>query len=416
MRRLGTPRSLLKDNDFLKFWTGQAISVFGSQFSGLAIPYAATVILKASPFQFGVLGTLGSIAFLLFSLNVGVWVDRHRRKVTMIFADFGRAAILAVVPIGYLLGFLSMNLFFLLAFFQGLLTVFFEISYQSYVPTLVERDQLVDANGKLETTRALSQGFGPSLAGLVISFVSAPIAVIGDTLGYLSSAISLSLIRKPEQKQEKTTRSTWEDIREGLGVVFGDRRLWQIAACTGTANLFSSGLFAIVVPYLVNGLGLTAFEIGIVFSAGAVGSVLAGITSSRVSQALGVGRSIILSAFLFGLPTAGIYLAGGGMAMPILGLSFFVQGVGVVIYNVTQVSYRQSLVPRNLLGRMNATMRFIVTGAQPIGAFIGGVLGQAYGFHEAIGISVVGTSLAFLWVMFSPIRSVKAMPSMPEEV
>jgi MFS family permease len=329
--KLGTTPPVRKDPDFLKFWAGQSISVFGSQFSGLAIPYAATVILNASPFQFGVLGSLGSLAFLFFSLNVGVWVDRHRRKVTMIYADVGRAALLAMVPIGYVLGFLSMNLFFVLAFFLGLLTVFFEISYQSYVPTLVERNQLVDANGKLETTRALAQGFGPSLAGFVISFVSAPIAVIGDTLGYLSSAASLSLIRKPEQKPESTKRSTWEDIREGLGVVFGDRRLWQIAACTGTCNLFASAMFAIVVPYFVRQLGLTALEIGIVFSVGAVGSVLAGLTSSRISREIGVGPAIIISAFAFGIPSVGIYFASGGTAILVLGASLFVQGVGTEI-------------------------------------------------------------------------------------
>jgi predicted MFS family arabinose efflux permease len=304
-----------------------------------------------------------------------------------------------------------MNLFYFVALAAGILTVFFEIAYQSYVPTLVERNQLVDANGKLETTRAVASGFGPSVAGLVVSFIYAPLAVLGDTLGYLTSAGSLSWIRRAEEKVEKTSKSTWHDIREGLSVVFGDRRLWQIAASTGTANLFGSAMFAIIVPYAVQQLGLTALEIGLVLSFAAVGSVLGGLASSRVSRSIGVGPTIIISAFMFGIPTIGIYLASGPLTVLIAGVSFFIQGLGTVMYNVAQVSYRQSLVPRKLLGRMNATMRFIVTGTVPIGSFAGGVLAQLLGYHGAIGLAVAGMSIAFLWVLFSPIRKIREMPA-----
>jgi MFS family permease len=396
----------------MKFWVGQSISVFGSQFSGIAIPYAAYVILKANAFQFGLLGLLGNLAFLLLSLHVGVWVDRHRRKAIMVYSDLGRALILSLVPVGALLGFLSMNLFYVVALSAGILTVFFEISYQSYVPVIVEREKLVDANGKLETTRAIAQGFGPALAGFVINFVYPPLAVLGDTLGYFTSAGSLSWIRKAEEKVAKTSRSTLQDIREGLKVVLGDRRLWQIAACTGTANLFSSAIFTILIPYLVQQFSLSALLIGLVFSTGAVGSVLGGLFSSRLSEKLGVGHSIAVSAFMFGLPSAGFYLATGQLAVITIGASIFITGMGAVMYNVTQVSYRQSLVPRDLLGRMNATMRFIVTGATPIGSLLGGVLGQVFGYHQAIGIAVVGTSVAFLWIVFSPVRHVHDMPTL----
>jgi MFS family permease len=405
---------LTRDPNFLKFWTGQSISVFGSQFSGLAIPYAATFILGATAFQFGILATLGSIAFLLFSLHVGVWVDRHRRRVIMIYADIGRALMLALIPVSAVLGFLSINLFYLIATGTGILTVFFEIAYQSYVPTLVERPQIVDANGKLETSRAASSGFGPTIAGIAISVVSAPIAVIADTAGYLSSAGFLAWIRKPEPKVVRVNRSTWGDIRQGLGIVLGDRRLWQIAACTGTANLFSSALFAIIIPYLGRDLSMSSpLILGLVFSGSAFGSILGGLTSSRVAARLGVGRTIVLSAFIFGLPSVGIYFASGPIAPVALAATLFIVGIGVVLYNVTQVSYRQSLVPQELQGRMNATMRFIVTGAQPIGSFMGGVLGEAFGLHAAVGISIAGASLAFLWVLFSPVRNVRSFPTAP---
>lgn len=349
---------------------------------------------------------------MLFSLHVGVWVDRHRRRVIMIYADIGRAAMLALIPISAVLGFLDINIFYIVAMGSGILTVFFEIAYQAYVPTLVERSQLVDANGKLETTRAASSGIGPTIAGLVIDFVSAPIAVIGDTIGYLSSAGFLTWIRKPEPKVDRVRRSTWGDIRQGLGVVLGDRRLWQIAACTGTANLFTGALFAIIVPYLGRDLSITSpLVLGLIFSGSAFGSILGGLTSSRVATRLGVGPTIVLSAFIFGIPSAGLYFATGPLAPVVLTATLFVVGIATVLYNVTQVSYRQALVPRELQGRMNATMRFIVTGSVPIGSFLGGVLGESFGLHAAVGISIAGASVAFLWVLFSPVLGVRYFPT-----
>ncbi len=399
----------------MKFWTGQTISVFGSQFSGLAIPYAAQVILHATPLEFGILGSLGNLAFLLFSLPVGVYVDRHRRRRTMIYADLGRASMLAFVPLSAFLGFISMSLFYVVSFVVGLLTVFFEISYQSYIPSLVRHSQLVEANGKLEATRAISTGAGPFIAGIVIGIVTAPVACIADTLGYLSSAGFLSWMRRAEAAIEQSTKSTVNDMREGLRIVLGERRLWQIAACTSTSNMFSGGIFAIAVPYFVQAFGLDSLQIGVLFSVSAVGGVMGALVASRIADRIGVGSSIILNAFLFGLPSIGLYLAAGQFAPVPIGLSLFVTGFGVVVYNVNQVSYRQALVPKDLQGRMNATMRFIVTGSIPIGALIGGILGQAFGYREAVGICVVGLSVAFLWVLFSPIRHVKVMPTLEEQ-
>ena len=240
--------------------------------------------------------------------------------------------------------------------------------------------------------------------------VGAPLAVVGDTLGYLSSAVSLSLIRKSEARLEQKARSTWKDMREGLKVVLGDRRLWQIAGCTSTANLFSSAIFAIIVPYLIHGFGYSSLQLGLLFSTAAIGSVLGALIAARMAARIGVGSSIIVNAFLFGLPSAGLYIAAGSLAAVPIAAALFVTGFGAVAYNVNQVSYRQALVKRELLGRMNATMRFIVTGSVPIGAFVGGILGQAFGYRDAIGLGVLGTSLAFLWVLFSPIRHVKTMP------
>jgi len=333
----------------------------------------------------------------------------------MIYADLGRSFMLALVPLGFLLGFLGIGFLYVVAFAAGVLTVFFEISYQSYIPSLVDRTQIVDANGKLEATRAISSSAGPPVAGAVVQILTAPLALIGDTLGYLTSAVSLSLIRKPEGEIQKTPRSTLKDIREGLSIVLGDRRLWQIAACTSTANLFSGGIFAIIVPYLVGTFGISSVQFGVLLSSAAVGSVIGALVSARVADRIGVGPSIILNAFLFGLPSVGLYIANGSLAWVYVGASLFITGYAAVAYNVNQVSYRQALVPRALLGRMNATMRFIVTGSVPIGSLVGGLLAEAFGYRGAIGIMVGGLSFAFLWVLVSPLRGVRRMPA-PDEV
>lgn len=408
--------SLFRHPDFLKLWTAETISAFGSQFSPIAIQYAATVILSATAIQFGLLSSLATLSFLLFGLPVGVWADRHRRKRTMVFANVGRAALLFTIPLSAFAGYLSMNLFYFVAFFSGTLTVFFDICYQSYLPSLVDRSQLVDANSKLQTSAATAQTFGPALAGIVVQFVSAILAIFGDVIGYFGSAFFLFSIKKQEPTiAARPGRSVWQDVREGLGVVFGERRLRSIAGCTATSNLFSSAYGAILFPYLIRILGFSPFEIGLVFSTGAVGGIVAAIISRKASQFFGVGWSIIIFALVFGVGQVPLYIATRETAFPLLIVSFFITSVGAVIYNVTQVSFRQAIVPIELQGRMNATMRTIVWGTLPIGGLMGGLLAQAFGYHTAIGIGVAGAAVAFLWVLFSPVRQVRDFPSAPNQ-
>jgi MFS family permease len=402
----------------MKFWVGQSISVFGSQFSPLAIQYIAVKILDVTNFQLGVLGFLNTVPFLVLGLFVGVWLDRHRKRRTLLFADLGRSLILFAIPITYAVYSLTANSFFLInvnllylvTLLAGVLTVFFEIGYQAYVPALVGRQKIAEANSKLEATRSLSQAAGPFAAGGVIALVAAPLAVLGDTLGYLASWVSLLLIRKPEPAQTGPRKSTWSDIMEGLSVVFKDSRLRAITFTTATSNLFNSAFGIVLFKFLLVDLGMSALLVGLVFGIGSLGGVVGAVFAMRVAKRLGVGMTIIAGSiifsvlstmFYFATPANGIYLS-----VAILFFSF----IGVLIYNIAQVSYRQSLVPANIQGRMNASIRTLVWGIIPIGSLLGGIVAQSIGVRDTVVLMALLGNIAPLWIFFSPVRGVREFP------
>lgn len=411
----------------MKLWVGQSISVFGSQFSPFAIQVIAVSTLEATSFQLGVLAFLNTLPFLTLGLLVGVYVDRHRRRRIMIFADFGRALMLFLIPLAAVVYAVTMNLLYLVTFIAGVLTVFFEITYQSYLPSLVDRGQIVDANSKLQATASTAQTLGPSIAGFVIPIITAPIACLCDTFGYFSSVVSLSLIRKPESiDTSKAHASVIKDIREGLRVVLRDTRLRAIAACTATSNLASMAWGAILYKYLLQNLNMSVQEIGVVFTIGGVGGILGALTAMRVTRRLGVGRIIVLGMLLsgatvflyFATPNSDFYQRSYWLSPSfyLLSASFFVMTLGALWYNIPQVSYRQSLVPAEIQGRMNATMRTIVWGTLPVGGLLGGILGEVAGVHETIGLMTALGALAFLLVLLSPVRQIKGFPTSPEPV
>lgn len=433
--------SLWHHSDFLKLWTSETISSFGGQFSGLAIQFTAVYYLAgqclirtgpdACSFEFGILSALGTLPFLLIGLLVGVWVDRHRRRPILVFSNVGRAALLASIPIFFLTGMLSLVGFWVLyavSFLTGILTVFFDVAYQAYLPSLVRRDQLVDANGKLEASRSTAQVTGPSIAGAVIETITAPMAILVDALSFLGSAFSLSRISHKEAVAPRQEHSSVKsDIREGLAVVLGDKRLWSIAGSTGTSNFFSAVIFALFILYATATLGLTPLSVGLVFSIGSVGALAGVATAARVAKRVGVGPAIVLSMALSGPGLIGIYLTAsvsaaqlsvGNVAIPgsvvVLVLAQLITSWSVVVYNVNQVSLRQAIVPLRLQGRLNATMRFLVWGTLPLGGLVGGILGATIGIHNTIGIGAVGGSLAFLWVLLSPVRGLKEIPPSTE--
>jgi MFS family permease len=418
--RGGTTRltGLWRHADFLKLWAGQTVSVFGDQVGLLALPFLAVLTLQANAAQMGILGAAERAPFLLVGLLAGVWVDRLRRRPILIAADAGRALLFGSIPLAALLGWLTMPYLYLVAFLVGVLTVFFDVAYQSYLPVLVSREQLVEGNSKLEISNSVSMIAGPGLAGALVQLITAPLAILVDAVSFVVSVASLSLIRAPEPAPAARAErgSIRGEIGEGLQVVLGNRLLRAIAGCTGTSNLFGNVTFAVYVLYATRELGLSPAAIGLIFAALGPGSLLGALLAGGLARRFGLGATIVGSIAFGGAMGLLVPLTGWlpRLAAPLLVVAWFCWGFAGPVYNINQVSLRQAITPDRLLGRMNATMRFLVWGTMPIGALLGGFLGVTIGLRPTLVVGAVGSLLAFLWVFFSPVRALREQPEPAE--
>lgn len=414
-------RTLLRHPDFLKLWTGQTFSQFGTQVTQLALPLIAANILDVTPFEFGLLATIEFLPFIFLSLPAGVWVDRLRRRPILIAGDLGRAAVLISIPVAFALDALTIWQLYVVGFLSGCLTVLFDVAYQSYLPTLVERHQLVEGNSKLETSRSAAQITGPGIAGVAIGALSAPLAIVLDSLSYLVSALFVLGIRRREPKPERRVDAAGRhvpmrtEIAEGLRYVARHPHLRSIAATTGAANLFSTIGFGILVLFLVRERAFTPELLGFAFSLGSVGFLVGALVANRLAARFGVGPTIVGSALIGGPPLLLVAIAPPDLAFPFVAASGFLEGCAAAVYNINQVSYRQAVCPEQMQGRMNATMRFIVWGTIPVGNVLGGFLGGAIGLHSTIWVGAILSLSAFVPVFLSPVRTIRRMPG-PAEV
>ena len=417
MRSLWPQGGLWRHGDFLRLWTGETISQFGSQISQLAIPLTAILVLDATAFEVAALTTVEFLPFIIFTLPAGVWVDRLRRRPILIASDVVRALLLGSIPIAYVLDALTLGQLFVVGFLFGICTVFFDVAYQSYLPSLVERNQIIEGNSKLEITRSAAQIGGPGLGGVLIEVFTAPYAVLLDAVSFAASALAIFRIRAVEETPPTVERSDgkkpsmWTELKEGLRFVVSNPNLRAQAGCTSTSNFFSSVSFSIILVYAVRELDLSPGLIGFVFSLGALGGLLAALTATRLSARFGIGPTTIVMAAFFG-PTMILYAIApsGNAAVPLLVTAQLIFGFTVVVYNIVQVSYRQAICPPRLQGRMNSVMRFIVWGTIPLGTLVGGALASWIGLRETIVVGAIGGGLAVFWIVFSPQRHLRDMP------
>ncbi len=414
-------RSLFRHPDFVKLWSAETISQFGTQVTLLALPIIAATTLNVTPFEFGLLSTIEFLPFIFLSLPAGVWVDRLRRRPILIVGDLIRAAALVSIPIAFALNALTIWQLYIVGLVNGCATVFFDVAYQSYLPSLVDRDKIVDGNAKLETSRSAAQITGPGVAGVVIGAVTAPFAVAVDALSFVVSALFMFAIRrheaapKPRLNEHGERPSMRSEISEGLRYVGGHRLLRSIAATTGLSNFFTNILYAILILYLVRELSVTPQLLGLAFSLGAVGFLVGALIANRLATRFGVGPTIVLAVMVSGPAELLIAIAPPDLAVPFVAASVFLGGIGNVVYNINQVSLRQAITPERMQGRMNATMRFIVWGTIPIGSIVGGSLGGLIGLHETIWIGAIGGVFVFLPVFFSPVRRLRTIPASDAE-
>jgi MFS family permease len=439
------PASLLRHPDFVRFWTGQTISQFGSQVSQLAVPLVAIVFLGSSAFEVALLNTMEFLPFVFFALPAGVWIDRLRRRPVMIGADAGRAVLLATIPAAYVLGALTIWQLYVVGFAVGILTVFFDVAYQAYLPSLVDRDRILDGNAKLETTRSIAQTAGPAIAGALIAAVTAPIAILVNSVTFVASGIALVLIRKPEHAPAgRDVRETGapgggsdatpaapadggttiagpkpslrREIAAGVRYVWSNPYLRAIATAMAWTNFTGQVVFTLFLLYLVRELGLTAGTIGLILGIGNIGLIAGAVSATWVARRVGLGRAIVVALGVAGPATLLIPLAPPGDPIPFLIAQGLLFGWAALVFNINQVSFRQAITPEHLQGRMNATMKFVATVTIPAGSIVGGVLATTIGLREALLVGAIGSVFAAVPVLFSPVwrlRGVEDVVGMP---
>lgn len=403
--RLRSP--LWRNADFVRLWLADASSWVGSQVSLIAMPLLAAVTLDASPFEVGVLAAVGQAPAVLVGLFAGAWVERRRRRPVLIAADLMRAAVLAAIPIAALLDQLSMPLLYAVAFVAGIGTVCFDVSYLSFVPVLVGRDRLVEANGTLEATASGAQVAGPFVGGVLVGTLTAPFAVAVDAGSYLASALFLRRIGTPESAPAPAPAGEriWGQIAGGIGFVLREPTLRALVGCSAVTQLAGNAFLAVYVLFMKRELGLGSTAIGLVFAAGGVGALIGSLAAGRCAARFGTGWTLIGAQFGFGatgllVPLAVLLPA---VDLPLVVAAEFLQWLTLLVYVVNAVSLRQTITPDAFLGRVNATFKFVAGGMVPVGSLIGGILGELIGLPLTLVVGEIGMFLAVLWLALSPL-------------
>ena len=398
-----TTRSLIHHPDFRRLWTGDAFGQLGAQLTAIALPILAVQQLAATEWDMGVLTAAEYAAFLVIGLPAGAWVDRMRKRRVLIVADLVRAAVLAAVVVTAATGHATIPLLIVAALVVSVASVFFDVSHQSYIPGLVGLDHLVEGNSKLQATASVAQVAAPALGGLLLRVIAAPALIAVTVVTYLVSAFAVGRIRQRETPPHPDTRRPLRtEIAEGLRFVVHEPYLRRIVACTSLANFASAVSTAVLVIYVLRTLGLGTAAYGAILSASAVGGLL-GRRGRRPARRVGRrgpdhpalrarvgarGRADAARRHAVSCPRGPLLITGGATF-----------GFSVIVYNVAQVSFRQRVCPPPLLGRMNASVRFIVWGSMPIGGLLGGWLGTHLGVLPTLWVSVGIMALAALPVV-----------------
>jgi MFS family permease len=413
-------RGAWADPDFLRLWIGQTASQFGSQVTLVASPLVAIVVLHVDATQMGLLGALGRLPFLLYVV-AGVFVDRMRRRPVVIGTDIARGVLLLTIPAAALLHVLSFWLLAGVVFAAMLLTVWFDIAYMSYVPGLVNRTNLMQANTIMESSASTAQIAGPGIGGVLVQVLTAPYAIVADSLSYLVSAFAVWRIRTPEPAAEHDggvgLRGIASAVGAGLRFVAKDKMLAPLALGIGISNLAWAAELALYVLFMARGLGLSASLIGLTLAAGGPGALVGSMLAGWAQRRIGLSGAIIGGLTLFAasallIPFAPHQLA---FAVPVLMVAAFGMALGGQVCAVNVLTTRQTVTPDALLGRVNASFRFLALGVSPLGSLLGGFLGQAIGLRPALFVAIIGMFLAPLVVLVSPVRGVRRIPPSADE-
>ncbi|MEN0129376.1 MAG: MFS transporter [Brevundimonas sp.] len=410
-------RSLIHHPDFRRLWTGDALGQLGAQLSYLALPVFAVKHLDATEWQMGALTAAETAAFLVIGLPAGAWVDRMRKRRVLIVSDLVRAVVLTIVVLAAFADAATMPLLICAGLVLSAASVFFDVAHQSYVPGLVGLEHIVEGNSKLQATQSVAQVAAPAIGGALLRVVSAPALIAVNVVTYLISAFTVARIQHREEPPSPDSRRPLRtEIAEGMRFVVHQPLLRRIVACTGGSNFAGAITNAVFVIYALRTLGLSTATFGTVMSASAIGGLVGAVSADRFARWIGEARVIPVAAIACvpaialtplaahaGLPAVALMVVGG-----------FTMSFCVVVYNVAQVSFRQRVCPPPLLGRMNASIRFVVWGCMPIGGLLGGWLGTHLGVQPTLWVAVGIAALATLPVVLGPFLGMRDLPGAPD--
>ncbi len=403
--------ALLRENvGFRRFWTGQAVSLVGDQVSLIALPLAAVLVLHAGAAQMGYLTAAALIPNLLFSLHFGAWVDRRgQRRRTMIAADIGRAAATATIPIAYAFDALTIQQLYAVAFVVGSLSVLFFVSHSTLFVSLVPRERYVEANQLLHGSRAVSYISGPSIGGLLVQAISAPVALAVDAVSYLVSASFLGRISPVEPAPEERARG---HLAAGARFVWGEATVRASLLATATINFFNFVFFTLFVLFAVRELHVRPGTLGLVLGAASVGGLIGSLVVGRLARRIGIGPAFVLGCVLFPAPLVLVPLAGGShpVVLAMLFAAEFGSGLGVMILDISIGSIFQAFVPDRLRARVAGAYMVVNYGVRPLGGLAGGLLGSAIGVRETLWIASLGALIGVVFLLPSPLPRMRDLP------
>ena len=394
---------LLCDGTFRRFWLGQTISLFGDQVSQLAIPLVGVLVLHARAADMGYLTAAGVLPSLLFSLHAGAWVDRrgHRRTI-MLIADLVRAALLVSIPAAYVIGVLTLTQLYVVALVIGTFDVLFFVSYTTLFVSIVRHDDYLQGNSLLNGSRAMSFVGGQSLAGVLVTVLTAPIAILADACSFVASAFFLSQIRPDEPP---TSPAGPGQITAGVRFIIGSPVVRSALGATATVNYFNFVFAALFMLYVVRTLGVPPSLIGLVLGAGAVGGLAGSVLAGPLSRTVGVGRAFVLSCVLFPAPLMLVPAAfgHGSSRLILLFLAEFGSGLGVMILDISIGTIFASVIPDTIRASVSGAYRMVNYGMRPLGAVTGGLLGSTLGVRPTLWLATAGGVLCVVWMARSPL-------------
>jgi MFS family permease len=374
---------------------------------------------QASPEELGLLRFAQYVPYLALAMVIGVWVDRSRRKHAMLGANAARMVLVGLVPALAAAGVLGMPLLLVIALGIGTASVVFDVSWMSYVPTLVrDRRQLVEGNAKLGVSASSAEAAGPAIGGVLVSAFTAPVAMLVDAVTFLASVVSLVLIRTPEPRPPRSQRRRLRaELAEGLRWVFGNRYLRTLALIGCSCNFFIVGTSSMFILYAARDRDLSPAALGLVLSAGAVGGIGGSLAAGPIVRRFPLGRVYVGAVSTIFLGPAVIALARG--SKPVVAVlfvaAFLLIYTGLSVSNVVIMSLRQTVTPHSLMARMNAAMRTLMFGGGSLGGPASGLLAGAIGLHPALVVLAIGSAAMLVPIALSPVARLREMPPAVED-